>query len=523
MKRAAIYARISDDTQGEGLGVSRQIKDCQDLVLQRGWLLDIEPYVDNDVSATRSKSRPAYERLLADIEAGKVDAVVVWALDRLHRRPIELEHFIALVERKGVSLDNVTGSVDISTDDGQMYARVMGAVAALEAKNIGKRVRRKQAQLREAGMPFSGGKRCYGWDADRLTPIPAEQAEIGHMVGWVLSGRSANSLVRDLNARQVPTVSQWMAEHPTKRRAIEGNPIQGRPWSLTSVRTLLSKPRLAGLLTYKGEVVGKGAWEPVIDRSTFDRLQMALLQRSPVTWKANNARRYLLSGIARCGVCGVGLQVGSSPDKNPAHRRYRCPSVAAGKSAGSGIPHGGRNMAALDRHVVDCLLVALDAHRSSPDEGEEQVDPGPEIDMLRDRLNVAADQFADGVLTGEQMQRITTRVRAQIAALEASRPVVGSETRLDWHLGTREPQAAREAFWALPLEHQRGILLTTLGEFGSIVVLPAAVLNKGLDTSTIHVTWVWGTTTDLEVSAAAAYEQLARRRDLIPQSGLKGL
>lgn len=70
-------------------------------------------FIDNDVSATRGTKRPGYEDLLARIEAGDVDAVVVWALDRLHRRPIELEHFITLVERHRVALANVAGDVDL--------------------------------------------------------------------------------------------------------------------------------------------------------------------------------------------------------------------------------------------------------------------------------------------------------------------------------------------------------------------------------------------------------------------------
>ena len=88
--------------------------------------------MDNDVSATRAKPRQEYERLLRDMDSGKVEAVVVWALDRLHRRPVELEQFMDLAERRGVLLASVAGEVDLSTGDGQFHARIMGAVAAKE-------------------------------------------------------------------------------------------------------------------------------------------------------------------------------------------------------------------------------------------------------------------------------------------------------------------------------------------------------------------------------------------------------
>jgi DNA invertase Pin-like site-specific DNA recombinase len=73
---AAIYARISDDREGLALGVSRQVEDCRRLAAKRGWSV-VEAYVDNDVSAWRGRARPEYRRMLEDVKAGTVDAVVV--------------------------------------------------------------------------------------------------------------------------------------------------------------------------------------------------------------------------------------------------------------------------------------------------------------------------------------------------------------------------------------------------------------------------------------------------------------
>ncbi len=86
---AAIYARISQDRAGEGLGVQRQLADCRAEAARRGWPV-VAGFVDDDVSAYSRKARPEYRRMLDAIRAGEVDAVVVYHLDRLHRRPIEL-------------------------------------------------------------------------------------------------------------------------------------------------------------------------------------------------------------------------------------------------------------------------------------------------------------------------------------------------------------------------------------------------------------------------------------------------
>ena len=91
MVRAAIYARISSDRDGDQLGVRRQIDDCEDRARRKGWDV-VARDVDDDVSAYSGRIRPEYVRMLVDLRAGFLDAVVVWHLDRLHRRPKEFDY-----------------------------------------------------------------------------------------------------------------------------------------------------------------------------------------------------------------------------------------------------------------------------------------------------------------------------------------------------------------------------------------------------------------------------------------------
>src|SRR4051794_31578874 len=116
---AGIYARISLDVAGESLGVARQVEDCQAKATALGWTVT-ETYTDNDVSASKDIPRPQYARMLADLESGRIKAVVVYDLDRLTRKPAELETFIDLTDRHGVALANVSGDVDLTTASGRM-------------------------------------------------------------------------------------------------------------------------------------------------------------------------------------------------------------------------------------------------------------------------------------------------------------------------------------------------------------------------------------------------------------------
>jgi DNA invertase Pin-like site-specific DNA recombinase len=86
--RADIYARISSDREGDNLAISRQLADCEQLVERNGWQV-VERYVDSDISAYSGKPRPEYTRMLEEIEAGVVEAVLVYHADRLHRHPRE--------------------------------------------------------------------------------------------------------------------------------------------------------------------------------------------------------------------------------------------------------------------------------------------------------------------------------------------------------------------------------------------------------------------------------------------------
>src|SRR3990172_9414772 len=110
-KAAAIYARISSDPEGDRLGVTRQVEDCQAIAAPRGW--------------------PG------------ADAVVVWHADRLHRHPRELEEFFEVcVGAKVTAMASVTGEMDLSTHDGQFLARILGAVARKESDDKSRRITR---------------------------------------------------------------------------------------------------------------------------------------------------------------------------------------------------------------------------------------------------------------------------------------------------------------------------------------------------------------------------------------------
>lgn len=286
MTTAAIYCRISRDTDGTALGVSRQRKDCEALVARKGWEL-ADVYIDDDVSAFSGKARPEYLRLLEDVKNGRADGVVAWHPDRLHRSPRELEDFIDLIENVGASVATCTaGDYDLATPDGRLMARITGSVARKESEDKSRRLRRKHLELAEAGKLSGGGVRPFGFEPDRKT-IKADEAKlIRDAARRVLAGDSLYAIVGDWTKAGVPTST-------------------GAAWSTTSLKSTLVRGRVAGLREHRGAVVGPAEWAAILDRATWERVRAVLTdparRRNPVV------RSYLLTGLLRCGSCDGGL------------------------------------------------------------------------------------------------------------------------------------------------------------------------------------------------------------------------
>ena len=390
MPRAAIYCRISQDRTGAGLGVQRQEQDCRRLAARLGWDVADPAYVDNDSSAYSGKPREAYLRLLADIEAGRVDAVLCWHTDRLHRSPVELEQYVSTCEVRSVPTQTVTaGPLDLATPSGRMTARILGAVARQEVEHKAERTRRAQRQATETGR-WLGGARPFGWTLDPPTLHPVEADLIREACSHVLAGGSLGSIATEWNRAEVTST------------------LGGR-WSATTVKQVLLRARNAGLSTWHKEVVGTSTFPAIVDEAIW-RGVVALLTDPSRARTASTRARWLLAGIARCE-CGHVLRSAvvrsRTGEKVPT---YRCPVK------GSGHVYLGAPMA--DRFVTEVMGGVLARH-VLPTAEPGRPDLGGQAAALRARLDEAADAYADGAITTAQLVRITSRLRADLEVVEA--------------------------------------------------------------------------------------------------------
>jgi site-specific DNA recombinase len=460
-RSAAIYARISSDPTGQALGVQRQLEDCRKLAADRGWNVGAE-YVDNDVSAYSGKKRPEYARMMADIRDGLRDAVVVYNMDRLTRRPVELEEFVATCETAGVrQVATVTADVDLGNDDGLFMARIFAAFAAKESGRKSERLRRKARQNAELGQPGGGANRPFGYEADKITVNPVEAEIIREIAGRYIAGESARSIATELEEREIPTSS-------------------GAAWRSTTVRGILRAPRIAGLRSHHGVAVATAVWEPII---TLEQHQQILTVSATKQAAGRRApRTYLLSGMLRCGKCQGRL----FSSARGTERRYVCMS---------GADHRGCGGVTVTAPPVEAWLTAAVLYRlDTPDmqavltdqraEDAQHGELAGQRDKLQARMKELSEMFAAGEISRMEWKAARDPLEHQITATEQQLARISGSSTLEQIVG--QGAALRDAWAGMNLERQHAIVRAVL-DYATI--MPATRLGR-FDPDRIIPEWV---------------------------------
>jgi site-specific DNA recombinase len=421
--RAAIYTRISlDDAEGEerGKGVARQEKDARAELEKRGWQL-VDVYTDNDVSATRTKVRPHYQRLLRDIRAGLVEAVIVWDIDRLTRTPLEIEEFITLADGTGLTLVNLTGAGDVGTDDGRMMLRIKGALARREVEQMRKRLRRKFEENAEDGKPHgrapygtkrlqerdSRGKLVNFWDVRDDRPIDGHPdltapQILQEIASRVLESQSLRSIAADLTKRGIPG---------------PGSPT----WNSTVIRQVLVRPSYAGIRIHRGRPIGQLQGEEkdrIFTLDVHDKLVALLTDPSRKQNHRGREPRYLLSGIAICGRCEGTMrsQIGHVVKKTgkrqpPSYGCSKCFRVRRQRQPVDVLVEAVVLKALADPRFLEKLYMPTD-----PKDVSEAME---RIDLAKAKLDRNIDERDEGAITEDQFRRSNARWRAALAKAES--------------------------------------------------------------------------------------------------------
>ncbi|MCC3654721.1 recombinase family protein [Streptomyces sp. S07_1.15] len=487
-----LYARISEDPRDRRRGVNRQMSDLRTFSEENGWEVGGE-YIENDVSAHSGEGRPEYDRLMADaLEAATEPGVRVivagYHPSRVWRRRVERAQAIEDLRHAGCWVAFESGGLfNMAKASDRSQLANLGESDTAESEVKSERVAR--AALERAQEGRANGAVAYGWrrqyEYDARGQVsgfqdvedPVQAGIVREIVIRLLAGGSLIGITADLNERRVPSPGAGMQ---LKRRAV-GQNEDGSLWNKTSVKKLALRPANVGLRVHQG-VEYKAAWPALITDEQYAQLRNLFAERTVVR-ELPGARKHLLTWgeVATCGPCGSVLRVAP---KGNAKRGRKQPTYVCDVNGCVG-----RNEEALDRHVgrvVVGLLSRPEAAEVFRGDDSAALAALERAEGLKARQEAAADDYADGIITREQLRRITAKLAAQITDAQNEARRLRPAFDLDAFDGLVGPRS-EEAWEALQVPQQRRVL-DGLGL--RLRVHPVARRGPGFDQSTIELQWV---------------------------------
>jgi len=322
--RCAIYTRKSTD---ENLDSDFNSLDAQreagenyiQSQAQEGWVALPTRYDDGAYSGA-NLDRPALQRLLADVRAGRVDTIVVYKIDRLSRSLLDFTRLVEDLKQHDVSLVAVTQQFNTTTSMGTLTLNILLSFAQFERELAAERIRDKIAAEKRRGR-YLGGVPPLGYDVNRerklLLVNPEEAGLVRLIFRRYLQMNSVVALVKELN-EEGRTTKSWTTK--------KGKYRPGVPWNKKHVYRLLTNPTYIGLITHKDKTY-PGQHEAIIEKPLWDEVQAKLKENSRQGGRVNSNRAKtpaMLRGVIRCGHCGTSMGVTFTRKNGRTYRYYLC-------------------------------------------------------------------------------------------------------------------------------------------------------------------------------------------------------
>ena len=348
--RCAIYTRKSTD---EGLdrdfnSLDNQREAAENYIQSQrgqGWEILPDRYDDGGFSGGTT-DRPALKRLLADVEAGKIECVVVYKYDRLSRSMLDFLQMLRFFEQQGVAFVSVTQQFNTATPVGRMTMNVLASFGEFERDIISERTRDKMHAARRRGK-WTGGSLVLGYDCDpkggRLVLNETEAERVREIFRLFIENPSPVGLSQELNGRG------WTLKSWTTR---EGRVVGGGSFDKFSLRRLLTNHAYVGKVNFHG-VVYDAEHAPIVDQETWGRVQELLARNQREQMPRGKPGSALLRGILYCAPCGAAMSPTFSQKRRLRYRYYLC--LKAHRRGWSTCPSKSVPAVEIERFVVDRL------------------------------------------------------------------------------------------------------------------------------------------------------------------------
>ncbi len=325
-----IYARVSTEEQArEGFSIRAQEEKLRSYAAVKDWPL-FDVYLDEGISGKNVEDRPALQRLLHDIDAGKVENVLVFKVDRLTRSTKNLIELVEFFHAHKCGFNSLTESIDTASATGRMFLKIIGIFAEFERENLIERVRFGLARKVEEGYSLCAYTASYGYTRPKgqkvQTIVPEEAAVVREIFDCFLDRDFAcHKIAAMLNSRQVPA----------KR---------GGLWTAKTVRLILENPNYIGKVRHRCHDAARyvefdGLHAPILEETRFLQAREKLRRDRKLERTKRADESAYFARIAVCAACGSRLTPKMNygrkkPDgSRTIYRAYRCIQSTKGNCA----------------------------------------------------------------------------------------------------------------------------------------------------------------------------------------------
>jgi len=397
--RCAIYTRKSTEKglEKDFNSLHAQREACVSFIRSQaaeGWTLVDAEYSDGGYSGANTE-RPALERLLRDIDAGKIDCLCVHRVDRLSRSLLSFAMIIEKLNRRGVAFVSVTQQFNTASSMGRLTLHILLSFAQFEREMIAERTRDKIAASKRRGAWCGGHPPMLGYDIDarggRLVVNPEEAGRVRQIYSIYLEKGSLLATVAELARRG------WQTKTWTSK---SGRTRIGRPFDKVAVSRLLSNPVFRGQVEYRGEIFD-GKHEAIVSPEQWQRAQTMLAKHARAGGsETRNKHAALLKGVLRCGPCHCAMTPTHTTKGSKRYRYYAC--TRAQKEGSTVCPTRIVPAGAIEQAVIDRIRGI----------GQDPVLVAAVIAQARERLKSETEAFAaERDARADEVRRVNAEIR----------------------------------------------------------------------------------------------------------------
>lgn len=410
--------------------------------------------------------RPGFREVLDDITTGRVNGLLAEDLDRILRDPRDCEDLLDACQMTGASARSLSGSLTLSnggTEAERSMARVMVAMANKASADTARRV--AEGRERNWGESYQGGRRPFGYVTAKdtkkgqrtLLVVPDESELILKWTDQILNqGVSLKAILREIRQNGIPSAS-------------------GGEWNGRTLKQVLTKPTVAGLAAYKGQFK-PAPWPAILEMDIWERLCEKLSGPLADTSRGNEPK-WLLSGIAKCGICQDGTTVRATGSGTLRGKTgYQCEKIA----------HLFRNTRHVDAWVERNITAyisqySLDILKPEPRADIDATALRVEAKKLRERKATQIRMHALGELDDSDLQTGMRAIRDRLSVIEAQLTQSGKPDPLPEF---RRHGPTRQIWMSLPLARKRAIVKLLV----DVAIMPTNRRGPGFDPGLVRIT-----------------------------------